>query len=197
MHPQSTLKRNMNHNSQVPGNFAKLETLLEKVEQLDNPAARDTLQDILQGVLEFHGLALARLVEMIKEHASSDVLQAAAQDVLVSSLLALHDLHPLDLRDRVEHALDTVRPYLKSHGGAVELLAVSEQLVQVRMDGSCHGCPSSAATLKDSIEQAIFSHVPEIERVEAIGVESAASGSIAGFVPLTTLALSNGHKAGV
>jgi Fe-S cluster biogenesis protein NfuA len=49
---------------------------------------------------------------------------------------------------------------------------VDEGVVQVRLQGSCHGCPSSTATLKQAIEEAIFKSAPDVERVEAEGVAS-------------------------
>ena len=91
---------------------------------------------------------------------------------MVSSLLALYDLHPTDLLARIEQALDSVRPYLESHGGAVEVLDARPGVVRLRMTGSCQGCPSSAATLKGSIEKAIYSRVPEIECVEVAADET-------------------------
>jgi Fe-S cluster biogenesis protein NfuA/nitrite reductase/ring-hydroxylating ferredoxin subunit len=69
----------------------------------------------------------------------------------------------------VQAALDEVRPYLDSHGGDVELLSVDEGVVRLRMQGSCKGCPSSAATLKLAIEDAIHKHAPDVEAVEADG----------------------------
>ena len=74
----------------------------------------------------------------------------------MGGLLLLHGLHPLDLEARVRQALDKVRPYLRSHGGNVELLGVDEGVVRLRLEGSCHGCPSSAATMRQTIEEAIL-----------------------------------------
>ena len=122
------------------------------------------------------------------------MLQEAGQDDLVSSLLALYDLHPVDLAVRIEQALDQARPYLKSHGGAVELVGVEDQTVRLRLVGSCQGCPSSAATIKGTIEESIRARVPEIERIEVEGLPSP-SGAVggAGFVPLAVLAGANGQ----
>ncbi len=93
--------------------------------------------------------------------------QALAADELVAHLLLLHGLHPVPLEGRVMQALGEVRPYLESHGGNVELLAVEGAAVHLRLEGSCSGCPSSAMTLKLAIENAIRKAAPEIEQVIA------------------------------
>src|SRR5918996_5456333 len=96
--------------------------------------------------------------------------EAFAQDELISHLLLLHGLHPLDLETRVAGALEEVRPYLQSHGGNVELLGIEGGVARVRMQGSCDGCPSSAVTLKLAIEEAVQKAAPDLEGIEAEGV---------------------------
>jgi Fe-S cluster biogenesis protein NfuA/nitrite reductase/ring-hydroxylating ferredoxin subunit len=96
--------------------------------------------------------------------------EAFAEDELVSHLLLLHGLHPLDVETRVIQALEEVRPYLQSHGGNVELLGIEGGVARVRMQGSCDGCPSSAMTLKLAIEEAVLKAAPDLEGVEAEGV---------------------------
>jgi Fe-S cluster biogenesis protein NfuA len=72
------------------------------------------------------------------------------------------------IRDRVEKALQRVRPYLQSDGGDISLVDVTEDLtVRVRLSGACHGCPFSMQTLKAGVEQAILREVPEIKKVVA------------------------------
>ena len=76
----------------------------------------------------------------------------------------------------MREALEEVRPYLESHGGDVELLAVEDGVVRLRMQGSCSGCPSSAMTLKLAIEDAIRKHAPEVEQIEAEDADACAGG---------------------
>jgi Fe-S cluster biogenesis protein NfuA/nitrite reductase/ring-hydroxylating ferredoxin subunit len=99
--------------------------------------------------------------------------KAFAEDELVSHLLLLHGLHPLDVETRVVRALEEVRPYLQSHGGNVELLGIEGGVARVRMEGSCDGCPSSAVTLKLAIEEAVLKAAPDLEGIEAEGVTEA------------------------
>ena len=81
----------------------------------------------------------------------------------------LHGLHPLNVETRIARALDRVRPYLGSHGGDVKLLGVNEGVVHLRLEGSCHGCPSSTVTMKLAIEKAIEEAAPEVVRIEVEG----------------------------
>lgn len=75
-----------------------------------------------------------------------------------------------ELRNRIETVLDQhVRPGLLADGGDVELVGVDEDdIVQVRMQGTCAGCPSSTMTLIMGIEATVKSHVPEIRFLEAV-----------------------------
>ena len=88
-------------------------------------------------------------------------------DDLVGSLLLLHGLHPLDLETRVRQALDQVRPALRGHGGDVELLEVRDGVVRLRLQGNCHGCPSSAATMRQTVEEAIVGKCPMRSRCKS------------------------------
>jgi Fe-S cluster biogenesis protein NfuA len=74
-----------------------------------------------------------------------------------------------NLKEKVEKALETVRPYLVADGGDVELVSVNESgIVEVRLTGACVGCPMSQMTLRAGIERALMRDVPEIKRVEAV-----------------------------
>jgi Fe-S cluster biogenesis protein NfuA len=73
------------------------------------------------------------------------------------------------MKEKVEDALDKVRPSLQADGGDVELVEVGEDgVVKVRLTGACGGCPMSQMTLKMGIEKILKQNVPEIQSVEAI-----------------------------
>lgn len=73
-----------------------------------------------------------------------------------------------NIRERVVKALGRVRPYLRSDGGDIDLVDITEDMtVKVRLKGACHGCPYSMQTLKAGVEQAIIKEVPEIKKVIA------------------------------
>jgi Fe-S cluster biogenesis protein NfuA/nitrite reductase/ring-hydroxylating ferredoxin subunit len=150
---------------------ARMETLLEEIETLADPNARSKAAEVVGVLLELYGEGLARMMEVVAQGEESETaFEAFAEDELVSHLLLLHGLHPLDVETRVVRALEEVRPYLQSHGGNVELLGVEDGVARLRMQGSCSGCPSSTMTLKLAIEEAILKAAPDLERIEAEGV---------------------------
>src|SRR5215204_4917966 len=150
---------------------ARVERLLEEIEALRDPAARAKTAEVVGVLLELYGEGLARIMEVVAEGEERErAFDAFAEDELVSHLLLLHGLHPLDLETRVIMALEEVRPYLLSHGGNVELLGVEEGVARLRMQGSCSGCPSSTVTLRLAIEEAIQKTAPDLERIQAEGV---------------------------
>ena len=69
---------------------------------------------------------------------------------------------------RVEDALAEIKPQIQADGGDIDLVAIENGIVKVRLRGSCVGCPMSALTLKQGVERIIKSKVPEIESVEAV-----------------------------
>ena len=143
---------------------AQVERALETLEGL--PAApRETALRAVGALVELYGEAFRRVLGRL----STDTVGELAGDELVGHLLLVHGLHPATLEERVVAGLEEVRPYLASHGGGVELVAVDGSTAHLRLEGSCHGCPSSVATLKLAVEDAIREAAPEIELVEADG----------------------------
>jgi Fe-S cluster biogenesis protein NfuA len=136
-----------------------VEALLDRVEAFPEPQ-REVATELVQALLDMYGEGLSRIV------AAGSV---PVEDDLVAHLLLLHGLHPVPVRERVLGALDEVRPYLVAHGGGVELLAVDDGVVKLRLQGACNGCPSSALTLQTAVEDAIARAAPDVERIEAEG----------------------------
>lgn len=76
-----------------------------------------------------------------------------------------------ELADRVEQALESIRPYLITDGGNVRLVEItSDMIVKLELLGACGTCPMSAMTLKAGVEESIRKAVPEIREVHAIKV---------------------------
>lgn len=150
--------------------IARVEQLLESLEQLPDEHGRQVATELARALLDLYGEGLERIVETVAAVDDGTLARAFSEDELVSHLLLLHELHPLAVGERVEDALDSVLPYLRSHGGSVELLGVADGVVSLRLQGSCSGCPSSALTLKSAIEEAIFKAAPEVAEVRAEGV---------------------------
>ncbi len=72
------------------------------------------------------------------------------------------------MREKVEKALEKIRPMLQRDGGSVELVDLEGTIVKVRLTGACHGCPMSQMTLKAGIEKIVKQEVPEVSEVVAV-----------------------------
>lgn len=72
--------------------------------------------------------------------------------------------------DRIERTLDSLRPYIASHQGSVEVVDFDEDdgLLTLRLGGTCHGCSASTITLRQGIEVRLKQFVPEVKSVQAI-----------------------------
>jgi Fe-S cluster biogenesis protein NfuA/nitrite reductase/ring-hydroxylating ferredoxin subunit len=151
---------------------ARIETLIQEVAAFPDPGVRATTEELIQALMDMYGEGLARLLEITAQSEVSGLalIDTFARDDLLSSLFMLHGLHPLDLETRILRALDEVRPYLKSHGGNVELVRVEGSVAHLRLEGSCHGCPSSTITLKMAIEEAIYKAAPDLDDLQVEGV---------------------------
>jgi Fe-S cluster biogenesis protein NfuA len=76
-----------------------------------------------------------------------------------------------NLLERVEEALNTIRPYLQADAGNVSIVEITnENVLKIKLLGSCESCPMSIMTLKAGIEQAVKRAVPEITAVEAVNI---------------------------
>ena len=72
------------------------------------------------------------------------------------------------MKEKVEEALNTIRPYIQMDGGDVEFVDYVDGVVRVRLTGACAGCPMSQMTLTMGVEKALKERIPEITKVEAV-----------------------------
>ena len=72
------------------------------------------------------------------------------------------------MKEKIEKALDEIRPFLQSDGGNIELISFTEKEVKVRLLGNCISCTLNQMTLKNGVEMTIKKHLPEIEKVTSI-----------------------------
>lgn len=167
----------------------RIEELIRKIETMADPDARASSLELVQSLMELHGAGLERMLEITAQtdEAGEALIETVARDELVGGLLLLYGLHPVALDERVMQALDKVRPYLHSHGGNVEVLGIEDGVVRLRLQGSCQSCPSSSATLKLAIEEAILEAAPDVVAIEAEGAAETAVAAVPGFVPLERL----------
>jgi Fe-S cluster biogenesis protein NfuA/nitrite reductase/ring-hydroxylating ferredoxin subunit len=163
--------------------LSRVESRIREVEALE-PEARSVAIEAIRAVLDLHGGSLDRLLEMVVEREQGRLLGDFAQDEMVSGLLLLHGLHPLSLEERVQMALDRVKPYLGSHGGDVELVSLRDGVARLRLQGSCEGCPSSTMTLRYAIERELADAAPDLVDLQVDGLVEPRPPN---FVPLTAI----------
>jgi Fe-S cluster biogenesis protein NfuA len=163
----------------------RVQELTEQVDTLSDPRARELAQDLVAAVVAMYGDGLRRIIETIETSrvAGATILDQLAQDGAVASLLLIHDLYPVSLQERVLEALDTVRPYMESHGGNVELLGIDDGVARLALRGSCNGCAASRATLELAIKQALQEHAPDLAGLEVSGVTEPAE-PVVGALPM-------------
>jgi len=147
----------------------RLAAILAEIRAVSDPRVGDRAEDLVTELMQFYGAGLRRFLQLADETGvlTDEVIDRLVDDELVTTLLILHDLHPLDVEARVVRAIDKVRPYLGSHGGDVEVVGIDGDVVRLRMQGSCSSCPSSQVTLNFALERAILEAAPEIARIEA------------------------------
>jgi len=150
----------------------RIEELLASLGTASGSAAA-AAEELVRLLLGLYGDGLSHIMDALAaEGAAGEVIRdRLLADPLVESLLLLHDLHPLDTDARIQRALDRVRPYLGSHAGGVEYLGTGpDGVARLRLEGSCHGCPSSTVTVRLAIEGAVQDAAPEVTEVVVEGM---------------------------
>ncbi len=134
--------------------------LIEEFEVLPLPEVREKVFELLKAVDVIHRAGLSRLAGFLQAAGQEQLLEEAAQDETVRTLLLLYDLLPGDELTQAEAALEAIRPYMHSHGGEVEVLGVEDGMVHLRLAGACHGCAGSTLTLRRGIQAALRDGFP-------------------------------------
>ncbi|MET8271233.1 hypothetical protein [Streptomyces sp. NPDC005096] len=148
----------------------RVEELLDRLTTIGDQEVGAAAEDLVRVLMDFYGAGLARIVDRLSTPADRGTgngpLAALLDDELVSSLLALHDLHPEDIGTRIARALDSVRD-------PVEVVGFDEETGILRLrssseagDGGGCGCPSTGAATRRSVEDALACFVPEVNQVE-------------------------------
>lgn len=133
---------------------ARIEKLLDTIRNTAGPLAWQRVDELLQVLMDLYGRGLSRLLELIAPDEATQL--ALAEDDLVSSLLALHGLHPLSMETRLRRTLDGLKPKL----GAIDLIALDGGTARLRAVD-----PPEIADLDRALERMVLEVAPELDRV--------------------------------
>jgi len=157
----------------------RVRTLTAQLDEIDDPAVRGRIDELVGAIIQLYGEGLGRIVQALAAagEAGAAIRHGLVEDGVVASLLLIHDLYPVPLEERVNQALDQVRPYMASHGGNVEVLSLEGGVARMRLEGSCHGCAASNATLELALKRALQETAPDLLAIEVEGVAKPGTGT--------------------
>ncbi|MEH2364028.1 NifU family protein [Nostoc sp.] len=174
--------------------MSNLEELVQEINRFEaiisewDESQRCVAVGLKRAIEALHKAALTNLIKSLKQESMSALRDAVADEVVYAVLLYHELVKPpkAPLAQRIQIAIEEVRPGLNSHNGDVELVAIKPpDTVEVRLIGTCNSCPASNLTLSQGVEQAIKNHCPEITKVVAVNnnptVKNANSSLISPF----------------
>lgn len=150
----------------------RTEELLEAVDAMPETDRR-TVIELLDTVDEVHRLALVRLGQSLSP---AEIEHLRGAHPAIAWLWEVYGVG-FDARTLVERALATIRPYISSHGGEVEVLGVDRGRVTVQLGGACAGCSASAITLQHGVEAALRAGYPDFREL-AVHEPDGAAGHV-------------------
>lgn len=157
-----TISSDRNDIAHLAGDIERLEMIFSGWEETPRGAA----MAYGRAIEALNGEALRRLVSALKRDPFAlAAMKSAVSDEVVYAVLRRHSIIKPSISERVEAALEAIRPMLASHGGDVELVSVSPPAIEVRFTGSCDGCPASALTFHAGVKKAVEEACPEITEI--------------------------------
>ena len=171
--PASIIDQETEQHSEPVSN-ANLDSLLKDINVLErivddwDEHESNTVEALRRADDALHKEAFSRLIKTVRQvpEAMTALKEAVGDEIVYAVLRHLEIVKP-SLHERVEQALESVRPYLGTHGGNVELVEITPpETVTIRLLGACDGCPASGLTLSEGVEKAIKEYCPEITTIK-------------------------------
>jgi nitrite reductase/ring-hydroxylating ferredoxin subunit/Fe-S cluster biogenesis protein NfuA len=151
--------------TRLAGDLARIEATVEAWS--DGP--REAMRSYRRAIDALHAEALRRLVRTLRDNpGAATALREAATDEVVYAVLRHHGIVKPSTADRVEAALESIRPMLAGHGGNVELVRVDPPSIAVRFTGACDSCPASTLTINAAVRTAVQAACPEITTITQV-----------------------------
>ena len=164
----------------------RISGLVNELDAIVDPAARSAAKQLIQLLMELHGTALERMLELTFAwgEPGERLIDELGQDSLVSSLLVLYGLHPEDLETRVARAVERLKPSLRKQGAELEIISMNNSVVRLKAAVNGHACGSTTQALKATVEEGIYEAAPDASEIVIEGLEEKAAST---FVPLDRL----------
>ena len=153
--------------------IVRMGELIDELSTIEDSPVKEKVFELLDWVDAFHREGVVRVAGLLPLEA----LDSLREDPLIARLFDTYleeEEQSEDLQAELEEALDEIRPYLHSHGGEMEVLGVAHGVVRLRLMGSCHGCPSSTATLTQGVEAILKERWSGFRKIEVEGLEEEA-----------------------
>ena len=155
-----------------------VDTLLDRLsyteQRIAAKAQRWEVEAYRSALDKLHGEALRRIARRLGTDATAaSLLEQAAADEVVYTVLRRHEIITPPIEDRVQRALAKIRPLLATHDGDIALVAVEPPRIQLRFLGSCTHCPAQSFTLRSLVAGALKLDCPEIREIVEVKEEGA------------------------
>ena len=160
------------------GLVERVQVLTARLDEVEDLGTRMLAEELASSIVGLYGEGIERIFAVLAREgiSAAEARDELVRDGVVASLMLIHGIYPVPLEDRVVEALDSVRPYMESHGGDVEFVGVEDGVAHLRLSGHCKGCAASASTLELAIEKALEDFAPDLLGLEVEGVVSPAEG---------------------
>jgi hypothetical protein len=171
----------------------RIADLVGHLDAVADASVRMQAKALIESVMELHGEALERILVALRGagDAGERIVEALAADTVVSSVLLLYGLHPLDFETRVQRSIEQTRPTLRSYGADADLLSTRGGAVRIRIRGV--NSALAARAVRSTLEEALYAGAPDATSVALAGLEEFASPD---FVPLEKVGVLAAGKAG-
>ncbi len=157
----------------------EIEEVLGKIKETSDEV-RELVSRLLELIDEFNRVPLIKIVRHLKSsEEGKKLLMEMASDPDIYALFLKYNIVKKDIRVEIAKIIELIKPYVRSHGGDVELVDVKDDTVFVRMKGACQGCSQVGVTLTEGILEAIRNRFPQIKKIEQVN-----DGPVEGFLSI-------------
>lgn len=149
----------------------RIADLVQRLDSVADPAVKAQAKELMECVLDLHGEALERVMQCVRRSGEpgQPITEAMSSDAVVTSVLLLYGLHPVDFETRVRQAVDKAQAVLRLQGADAELTGTNGGTVRIRV----HGVDSefAARTVRSTLEDELYAAAPDATALVLQGLE--------------------------